>query len=88
VQTVVERFQQRSAFGIKKYGTTLQGNNLPFLAWVQHMQEELMDAILYLEKLKSTSSTIPQTQTDTPPETSGTFYLGSHVVPSHQQCTD
>ena len=54
VQTVIEKFQQRSELGQKKYGTTLEGNNLPFLAWVQHMQEELMDAILYLEKLKKT----------------------------------
>ena len=52
VQAVIEMFQQRSAVGIKKYGTTLEGNNLPFLSWVQHMQEELMDAILYLEKMK------------------------------------
>lgn len=56
VQSVVERFQQRSEFGIRKYGTTLEENKLPFLAWVQHMQEELMDAILYLEKLKTSSS--------------------------------
>lgn len=56
VQTVVERFQQRSEFGIRKYGTTLEDNKLPFLAWVQHMQEELMDAILYLEKLKTSAS--------------------------------
>ena len=56
VQTVVERFQQRSEFGIRKYGTTLEDNTLPFLAWVQHMQEELMDAILYLEKLKTSAS--------------------------------
>jgi hypothetical protein len=56
VQSVVERFQQRSEFGIRKYGTTLEDNKLPFLAWVQHMQEELMDAILYLEKLKASAS--------------------------------
>jgi hypothetical protein len=56
VQSVVERFQQRSEFGIRKYGTTLEENKLPFLAWVQHMQEELMDAILYLEKLKTSAS--------------------------------
>jgi len=73
VQTVVERFQQRSAFGIQKYGTTLDGSKLPFLAWVQHMQEELMDAILYLEKLKSTNSTTHQSPTDTQPTTSDTF---------------
>jgi hypothetical protein len=53
VQSVIERFQQRSELGQKKYGTTLEGNTLPFLSWVQHMQEELMDAILYLEKLKT-----------------------------------
>jgi hypothetical protein len=55
VQTVIEKFQQRSELGQKKYGTTLEDNNLPFLSWVNHMQEELMDAILYLEKLKQTS---------------------------------
>jgi hypothetical protein len=54
VQSVIEQFQQRSEVGQKKYGTTLEENNLPFLAWVQHMQEELMDAILYLEKMKLT----------------------------------
>lgn len=52
VQSVIEKFQQRSEIGQKKYGTTLEENNLPFLDWVQHMQEELMDAILYLEKMK------------------------------------
>lgn len=52
VQAVIEMFQKRSEVGISKYGTTLEGNNLPFLSWVQHMQEELMDAILYLEKMK------------------------------------
>ncbi len=57
VQTVIAKFQQRSEFGIKKYGTTLEGNNLPFLSWVTHMQEELMDAILYLEKMKQTALT-------------------------------
>ena len=75
VQRVIERFQQRSEFGQKKYNTTLEGNTLPFLGWVQHMQEELMDAILYLEKMKSvqtTNSMIPQTHSDTQPETSDT----------------
>lgn len=67
VQRVIEKFQQRSELGQKKYNTTLEANNLPFLGWVVHMQEELMDAILYLEKLKSvTSSTIPQIHSDTP----------------------
>ena len=52
VQSVIEKFKQRSEFGQKKYGTNLDRTDLKFLDWVQHMQEELMDAILYLEKLK------------------------------------
>ena len=76
VETVIQRFKQRSEIGQQKYGTTLEGNNLPFLGWVQHMQEELMDAILYLEKMKTvgltdqkiTNSTIPQSHSDTQQE--------------------
>ncbi len=54
VLSVVEKFKQRSEVGQKKYGTTLDRTDLSFLDWVNHMQEELMDAILYLEKLKKT----------------------------------
>lgn len=60
VQTVIERFQQRSEVGQKKYGTTLASNPLPTLSWIQHMQEELMDAILYLERLKTDFQTSDQ----------------------------
>jgi hypothetical protein len=55
VASVIASFKQRSEFGQKKYGTNLDRTDLNFLQWVQHMQEELMDAILYLEKLKSMS---------------------------------
>jgi len=52
VAAVIEKFQQRSDLGIKKYGTTLDREDLGLQDWIQHVQEELMDAILYLEKLK------------------------------------
>lgn len=74
VQSVIEKFQQRSEVGQKKYNTTLEANNAPFLDWVNHMQEELMDAILYLEKMKKTSvshftnSKSPQIHSDTQQE--------------------
>ena len=55
VNTVVQRFIQRSEFGQKKYGVTLDRTDLKTADWIQHMQEELMDAILYLEKLKTTT---------------------------------
>jgi hypothetical protein len=51
VQSVLRQFQERSELGQKKYGTTLDRNDLSFSQWIQHMKEELMDAILYLEKL-------------------------------------
>lgn len=54
VKTVVEKFLQRSAVGIAKYGVTLDRTDLGVLDWIQHAQEELMDGILYLEKLKQT----------------------------------
>ena len=52
VQAVVKKFLERSALGQKKYGTTLDRTDLKPLDWIQHAQEELMDGILYLEKLK------------------------------------
>jgi hypothetical protein len=51
VQQVIDKFNQRSDVGIKKYGTTLEQNNND--DYLTHLQEELMDAILYIEKLKS-----------------------------------
>ena len=52
VDSVIQKFLQRSALGQVKYGTTLDRTDLKTENWIQHTQEELMDAILYLEKLK------------------------------------
>ena len=51
VQQVIAKFEQRSEVGIKKYGTTLEENNTD--DFLDHLQMELMDGILYLEKLKT-----------------------------------
>lgn len=52
VNSVVQKFISRSNVGIQKYGKTLDRDDLKTVDWIQHTQEELMDAILYLEKLK------------------------------------
>lgn len=52
VESLVSRFKERSEAGIKKYGVTLDRNDLSRLEWLIHLQEELMDATLYIEKLK------------------------------------
>jgi hypothetical protein len=54
VRAVVAKFLQRSAVGVTKYGVTLDRTDLGARDWIQHAQEELMDGILYLEKLKQT----------------------------------
>jgi hypothetical protein len=52
VDTIIQKFYHRSKVGQKKYGTTLENNNLEINEWIVHAQEELMDCLLYLEKLK------------------------------------
>ena len=59
VRAVVAKFLQRSAVGVTKYGVTLDRGDLGAGDWIQHAQEELMDGILYLEKLKQTLATMP-----------------------------
>ena len=54
VEEVINLFRMRSEQGLKKYGTTLDRDDLSEEEWIQHLQEELMDAILYLTKLKKT----------------------------------
>ena len=53
VNSVIGAFIGRSNVGLQKYGTTLDRDDLSVLDWIQHAQEEHMDAILYLEKLKT-----------------------------------
>lgn len=52
VNSVISKFINRSDVGIKKYGVTLDRDDLDINEWINHAQEEHMDAILYLEKLK------------------------------------
>jgi hypothetical protein len=51
VLEVIEKYAKRSEVGIAKYGTTLETNNKD--NYLKHLQEELMDATLYLQKLMS-----------------------------------
>ena len=52
VDDVISKYKQRSELGIEKYGTTLHESPDGFYAFLNHLQEELMDATLYIEKLK------------------------------------
>ena len=52
VERVVDKFVGRSDVGYKKYGDTLEEDPSEMLEWLNHLQEELMDAVLYLQKAK------------------------------------
>lgn len=52
VEDVINKFRKRSEAGMLKYNTTLDRTDLSTLDWLTHLQEELMDAILYVERLK------------------------------------
>jgi len=52
IKKVVDKFVERSNTGYKKYGVTLHDDEPNLHKWLNHIQEELMDAINYIEKLK------------------------------------
>lgn len=51
VESVANRFKERSEVGIAKYGTTMDRKDLSTLEWMIHFREELMDGLLYLERV-------------------------------------
>jgi hypothetical protein len=56
VERVVDKFVSRSDVGFAKYGVTLNDDKSNLFQWINHLQEELMDAVLYLQKLKESST--------------------------------
>jgi len=52
IKQVINKIQSRSDVGFKKYGITLADDNQPLDVWLQHLQEELMDAVNYIEKAR------------------------------------
>ena len=52
IDRVIEKIKSRSDVGFKKYGVTLKDDDQPLDVWLTHIQEELMDAVNYIEKVK------------------------------------
>ena len=53
VENVITQLRDREEQGMIKYGVNTERKDLSTLEWLQHLQEELMDATVYIEKLKS-----------------------------------
>ncbi len=52
VESVITKYKDRAKLGFTKYGTNLDRTDLNTKEWAEHLQQELMDAVLYLEKFK------------------------------------
>ena len=52
VKSVSDQLKSRMVVGYKKYGTTTERTDIDLLGWLQHLQEELLDAAVYIERLK------------------------------------
>ena len=51
VQAVMAKHRSRADMGLVKYGVTTERADLSFVDWLQHLQEELMDAAVYAQRL-------------------------------------
>jgi hypothetical protein len=60
VKAVVNKFVSRSDVGFAKYGKTLRDDKSDLFAWANHLQEELMDAVLYIQRLKEELTDLEQ----------------------------
>jgi hypothetical protein len=53
VASVMFQLAKRAEAGLAKYGTTTEREDISLDGWLQHLQEELMDATIYIEQLKN-----------------------------------
>lgn len=53
VEAVIEKYEDRARVGFQKYGTDTTRTDIDLQGWLTHLQEELMDATIYIERLKN-----------------------------------
>lgn len=52
VNEICGEFVGRSLHGFNKYGVTTERTDLDFDQWLQHLKEELMDAVVYVHRVQ------------------------------------
>ena len=62
VEAVINSIREREERGMSKYGVNTDRTDLSTLEWLQHLQEELMDGAVYIERIKK-----DMLQNNTPP---------------------
>lgn len=49
---VISQLKDRAAVGWEKYNTDMTRKDIDLFGWLQNLQEELLDAAVYVERLK------------------------------------
>jgi hypothetical protein len=65
VENVITQLRTREQQGMIKYGVNTERTDLTTIEWLQHLQEELMDASVYIERLKNDLSILKPEDFDT-----------------------
>ena len=52
VKSINEKLVDRAEVGYNKYNATMDRDDLTEVEWITHAQEELLDMLLYMEKLR------------------------------------
>ena len=48
---VIKKICLRAESGMQNYGVSMDRDDLSLLNWLQHLQEEMLDACVYIEKI-------------------------------------
>ena len=51
-EKVIDKIRERAEVGLAKYGVTMEREDLTRIEWLTHLQEELFDGAVYIERLK------------------------------------
>ena len=52
LKAVQEKLNSQTEKGLKKYGETVNADSYTTVEWIDHLQEELIDALVYAEVIK------------------------------------
>lgn len=81
---IIKEFGERAEKGYNKYGTDMDRTDLSVAEWAQHLREELMDALVYLTRLKKDVIKLEEElsayKNDTKAENEVKFYDGAEFV--------
>jgi hypothetical protein len=47
---IIEQIKNRADVGLKKYNTDMDRVDLSLVDWLEHTKQELLDAVIYLQK--------------------------------------